>query len=159
MNHWLRTTTLLAALLLIASGAIAQAMNATLSGDQEVPPADTPATGTACLSYNNDTNMLSYEVNYSGLVGAESAAHFHGPAAPGVEAGVQIGLPDTNPKVGTVGPLTSQQESDLMNGLWYINIHTDLYPGGEIRGQILLGSCESVAVEAATWGELKARFE
>jgi len=38
-----------------------------------------------------------------------------------------------------VGPAYSiaNQISDLEGGLWYINIHSSVFPNGEIRGQIL----------------------
>ncbi len=42
-------------------------------------------------------------------------------------------------KLGT--PSTSAaQVADLLAGLWYLNLHTNAFPGGEIRGQVLARS-------------------
>lgn len=110
---------------------------ATLSGAQEVPPASTTATGTAEVSLNNNTNLLTWKVTYSGLTGAPTGAHIHGPAALGQNAGVAV--PFTNvgaqPVMGQA-TLTPQQVGDLAAGLWYVNIHTANFPNGEIRGQL-----------------------
>jgi len=114
-----------------------------LDGAQETPPVVTPATGTASLSYDDVTNLLSWTISYSGLVGTTTNAHFHGPAAIGVgPAGVQLGIPFTagvtaNTLIGS-GTLTSTQETQLLGGLWYINIHSTYAGGGEIRGQVLV---------------------
>jgi hypothetical protein len=85
--------------------------------------------------------------------------HFHGPAPAGANAGVQvnIGLISglTSPSIGNT-IITALQGTDLLNGLWYINIHTGQFAGGEIRGQVLTGS---VAVEEATWSGVKALYE
>ena len=69
------------------------------------------------------------------------AAHFHGPAEAGKNAGVQIwisekGKPFESPFKGSA-KLTDAQAADLMNGQWYVNIHTKANPGGEIRGQLV----------------------
>ncbi|HMN39264.1 MAG TPA: CHRD domain-containing protein [Phycisphaerales bacterium] len=116
-------------------------INDNLSGLQEVPSNASPAFGTVTGTYDDATNSLAYNVIFSGFVGTTTAAHFHGPAAPGVNAGVQIallGLPVgvTSGSLGDTIALTAVQESDLLNGLWYMNIHSSAFPGGEIRGQI-----------------------
>jgi hypothetical protein len=140
-------------LLALPTIGFAQTFSATLNGAQEVPPVPTPATGEATLELLGD-DTLSFVITYGGLLGTESAAHIHGPAPAGVNAGVQFPLPPGNPKVGVVGPLSAQQKSDLLDGLYYINIHTSVFPGGEIRGQIE----RAVPVENATWGGVKALF-
>ena len=96
--------------------------------------------GTATLNLLN--NQLSYNMTFSGLSGPETAAHFHGPAAPGVDAGVLYGLPAGSPKVGTInlvaGAYTvAQQITDILNDRWYVNVHSTTFGGGEIRGQML----------------------
>ena len=65
-------------------------------------------------------------------------AHFHGPAAAGANAGVQVPVPKSalaSPMKGTVA-LTDAQIADLEAGKWYFNIHTAADPGGEVRGQL-----------------------
>jgi hypothetical protein len=132
---------------------------ATLEGSQEVPPNGSTATGFACFTLNSD-GTLDYAVEYAGLSSAETGAHIHGAAPPGVNAGVIFAFPLGTPKVGTFGPLTPQQISDLNDGLYYVNIHTTNIPGGEIRGQIgaTASNC-SVPVEESTWGTVKSLYE
>ena len=45
--------------------------------------------------------------------------------------------------------ITPTQASDMMNGLWYVNLHTTAYPTGEIRGQLELMDTDRYA---ATYG-------
>ena len=92
--------------------------------------------GFADLMLNEDTSELSWIINFSGLTGTENNAHFHGPAVPGMIAGVQVPLPPGSPKSGSA-TLEPEQVSQLLAGLWYINIHSTHSPGGEIRGQVL----------------------
>lgn len=117
---------------------------ATYSGNQENPPNPSPAIGTIAGIYNDATNTLHYMIVFGGLSSGTTAAHFHGPAAPGVNAPVVIahaGFP-VGVTAGTYTAtevLTDEQETQLMAGLWYSNIHTTLLPAGEIRAQIVLG--------------------
>jgi hypothetical protein len=68
-------------------------------------------------------------------------AHFHGPAAPGKNAPVVMwlskqGSPAENPITGQV-TLTPEQAQQFAGGEWYINVHTQAHPGGEIRGYVM----------------------
>lgn len=155
-----RIITLAAVGILIASVAgvaTAQNYSATLDGLQEVPPNASPGTGTATLVLNG-AGMLSVHVDFSGLTAAVTAAHIHAPAPPGANAAVRFPLippgPPSSPIDQVVGPLTAAQIADLNNGLNYVNIHTQNFPGGEIRGQVVL----TVAVEPGTWGRIKTLF-
>lgn len=96
-------------------------------------------TGTGTITFDDQTNLLSWTVQWSGLSGPATLAHFHGPATTSQSAGVQVGIGTTLPAVGSA-TLSAQQASDLLDELWYINVHTDLFPGGEIRGQVLVVS-------------------
>ncbi len=131
-----------------------------LTGAQEVPSNPSPANGIFMGTYDNATNTLSFDLIFNGLLGATTVSHFHGPAPFGINAGVQIPLVGFPAGVssGTYSNsfvLTPAQEADLLNGLWYLNIHTSLYPGGEIRGQIvegtLTGDCNVPVVPVANW--------
>ncbi len=124
---------------------------AVLEGVQEVPPNASPASGTALLYYDEVTKVLTYSVTFSGLVGTETAAHIHGPAPAGVNAAVLFPLPLGSPKDGSV-VLTPTQEGYLRSALLYINIHSTVYPGGEIRGQVLFAA---VGGEVMTVGVLE----
>jgi len=111
---------------------------ASLDGSQEVPPNIVPGNGTGSFQYDDATKMLSFNIEFSGLSGPETGAHIHGPALPGVDGSLIFPLPSGSPKVGSVGPLTPSQEVELFDGLLYVNVHSLSFPGGEIRGQILM---------------------
>ena len=118
--------------------------NATYSGAQENPANGSPATGTISGVYNDANNTIYFTLSFSGLLSNTAAAHFHAPAAPGVNAGVVHGYTGF-PAGVTSGTftgsfvITDERETFLKNGLWYANIHTTGFPGGEIRAQIILG--------------------
>ena len=111
---------------------------ASLDGAAETPPKATKATGSADVTLDTASKMLSWTVRYSGLSGPVTMAHFHGPAAVGVAAGITVTLPPPlkSPVSGSEA-INDGQIGDLRAGLWYINIHTALNPKGEIRGQVL----------------------
>lgn len=117
---------------------------AVLNSNQEIqdPKPDSNALGNALMTYTKSDGMLCYSISYTTLVGEETAAHFHGPASAGQNAGVLFPIsPDPSslgsPKSGCVGPLSNKQRKDLRKGLFYINIHSSMWPSGEIRGQVL----------------------
>ncbi|HRI86499.1 MAG TPA: CHRD domain-containing protein [Ignavibacteria bacterium] len=125
----------------VNSNATIYDINIPLSGTQEVPPNASPGTGTLTGTYNDVTNTLVFSVVFSGLTGTTTAAHFHGPAAVGVNAGVRIGY--TGFPVGITSGvysnnfvLTASNETELLGNLWYANIHSSTFPGGELRGQV-----------------------
>ena len=109
---------------------------ATLSGAQEVPAVTTTATGTFDATYNTDTKILTYTVTYTGIT--PTAWHIHREAV-GVTGPVvfNFGQTFTSPFNATTIALTTAQETDLMNGMYYVNIHSSKSPSGEIRGQLL----------------------
>jgi aldose sugar dehydrogenase len=107
---------------------------ATLTGAQEVPPNNSTAVGTATLLLSPDEQTARVSLNFSGLSSAESAAHIHGPAVPGVAAPVLFPLPNGNLSDFVVG-LSATDVQNLKNGLLYINAHSSNFPNGEIRGQ------------------------
>jgi hypothetical protein len=111
---------------------------ATMNGKSEVPPTTSAGTGDVLATLNTDTKQLNYTMTYMGLTGPATAAHFHGPAEPGQNAGVAvpIGNNPPSPATGTV-TLTDAQMKDLEDGKWYANVHTAANKGGEIRGQMV----------------------
>jgi hypothetical protein len=135
-----KTKTVLATLALgaaYAGPAFAEKMKATLSGASEVPPVTTAGKGTADIDFDPATKKLSWKVTHSGLSGPATAAHFHGPAEAGKNAGVAVAIPNvaSSPAEGSA-TLTDAQAADLAAGKYYVNIHTAANPGGEIRGQV-----------------------
>ena len=130
------------ALVLSAAPAFAEVLNfsATLSGTEEVPPNDSAATGTVEATYDTDSKLFKWTVNYEGVQAA--AAHFHGPADPGVNAPPVVPIPDdglASPIAGEA-TLTDAQAGELQAGKWYFNLHSAAYPAGEIRGQVTKAS-------------------
>jgi hypothetical protein len=127
-----------AALLAIASPSFADTMKfkADLKGSSEVPPNQSAGTGSVTATYDTGTKVLTWDGSYAGLSGPATAAHFHGPAEAGKNAGVAVPIaPATSPLHGTA-TLTDTQAADLMAGHWYVNVHTEANKGGEIRGQL-----------------------
>ena len=141
--------------LLCAGTAAAQDFQADLEGSQVVGPVVTGASGIGTFTLDG-SKVLSYSITFEGLESAETGAHIHGAAPIGVNAGVLYVLPLGSPKNGTIGPLTPQEEADLKEGLWYVQIHTTGNPGGELRGQILP---QLVPTEPTTWGRVKRLFD
>ena len=95
------------------------------------------ATGSGTLTYDDQSNLLTWNISFTGLLGTETISHFHGPAESGVNAGAQITLPLGSPKIGS-SVLNATQEIDLLNELWYVNVHSSVNLLGEIRGQLLM---------------------
>jgi len=129
----------IALLLAFASPSYADTVQfqADLKGPAEVPPNQTTGSGTVTATYDTSTKQLTWDGSYSGLTGPATAAHFHGPAEPGKNAGVAVPItPATSPLHGSA-TLTDAQASDLMAGSWYVNIHTEANKGGELRGQLM----------------------
>eukprot|EP01037_Dinobryon_pediforme_P028922 gene28922-32376_t len=80
--------------ILMAHGAFAAdtLFKATLSGTEEVPKTTSKGTGTLDATYDSVTKVLTWKGTYSGLSGAATAAHFHGPAPAGTNAAVELPL-------------------------------------------------------------------
>jgi len=121
---------------MMSSGSTAH-YHATLSSSQEVPPTSSAGSGTADVEVNTDTNTLTYKVTYSGLSGAATAGHIHGPAGPGANAGVMVPFSNvsSSPFQGQA-KITPAQAAEIAAGRTYVNIHTAQNKGGEIRGQL-----------------------
>jgi hypothetical protein len=116
------------------------AFKADLKAATEVPPVESKGAGTLTATYDTASKSLNYTVNYSGLSGDATAAHFHGPAPAGQNAGVVVPVTGSaaSPIKGTA-TLNDAQVADLMAERWYFNIHTAANKGGEIRGQVVKG--------------------
>jgi hypothetical protein len=130
-----------AALMLAATSTSAAVVDWTAwpDGSQEAPPVFTTGNGAAFGTLDTVSGALSWTVTFADLIGTPTAMHFHGPAGPGVNAGVQVNIGAISglgsPSVGSTIILSSQV-ADLLAGLYYINLHTDAFAGGEIRGQV-----------------------
>src|SRR5882724_6138432 len=122
---------------------------ASLNGAQEVPATTSTATGTAVVILDPGDATAKVSMKFSGLSSAQTAAHIHGPAAPGVNAPIIFPLPNgtgtsfnfTNFNIA----LTPTQLQQLKDGLFYVNVHSTTNPGGEIRGQLLFNAIDDPA--------------
>lgn len=108
-----------------------------LRAANEMPTNASQGTGSVDAMLDKDTNLLRWKVTFASLTGPATAAHFHGPAAIGANAGVALPWPGpiVSPMEGSA-TLTPAQAADLVAGRWYANIHTAANPGGEVRGQM-----------------------
>ncbi len=115
------------------------ALKANLKGTSEVPPNQSKATGSVAVNYDPADKSLSWKGSYSGLSGPVTAAHFHGPAEIGKNAGITVVIA-MGSNAGTFegsATISDSQAADLLAGRWYVNLHTAANPAGEIRGQVL----------------------
>ncbi|MBR8214208.1 CHRD domain-containing protein [Burkholderia vietnamiensis] len=114
-------------------------LSASLQPSSEVPPTATKGAGAVDATYDTATHLLRWTVTYENLTGPATAAHFHGPAPVGQNAGVQVPIPNdelASPIKGSK-ELTDAQVAELTSGKWYFNVHTKAHPAGEIRGQVM----------------------
>ena len=133
-----------AAVLILSAGgalpAVAEVVkfHADLAPAKEVPPVQDAGSGTAQATLDTQTHMLTYDLSFTGFTAPVTMAHFHGPAPEGVNAGVVVplGPNPVSPLHGTV-TLTPEQQTQLLGGLWYANLHTAIHPKGAARGQML----------------------
>lgn len=123
--------------------------SADLNGIQEVPSNASPGTGFGSVLLSDDQTSITVSLSFSGLLAAQTAAHIHGPAAPGVNGPVVFPLP-LGQVSNAVFSVTPAQVAILMNELFYFNVHSQQFPGGEIRGQI------QAVPEPAVWSLILA---
>jgi len=134
------------------------------SGTQEFPPNASAGFGTGVLTLDTTLNLLTFNISFGGLGSNVVDAHIHCCVGVGVNTGVAIGFLSTgfpvgvtsgsyihtfdltNPSIYTAafiagsGGTVEGDRVRLINALFagqsYLNIHTQIFPGGEIRGQV-----------------------
>ena len=148
-----------------SSDAVITKYTANLRGINEVPANASSGTGFAVVDYDNVLHTLSLNVAFSGLLGNVTASHIHSPALPTTNAGVATTVPtfpgfpsgvtsgnyvhtldmtlatSYSPTFitvngGTISGAEAALAASLAAGTAYLNIHTNSFPGGEIRGQL-----------------------
>ncbi|MCW2275632.1 hypothetical protein M2321_003225 [Rhodoblastus acidophilus] len=126
---------------LLATQALSETrMTAILSGADEVPAVQTPGKEKVVLALDPATRALSWTLKFGDLAGPATMVHFHGPAMPGKNAPpvlwlVEKGVVPVSPVKGSA-ILTPEQAKSVTDGEWYVNVHTQKNPSGEIRGLI-----------------------
>jgi hypothetical protein len=108
----------------------------TMDGAQSNTPS--PATGWLKGTIDLGTNFFVLDYGFSGLLAPQTAAHVH-LGAPGVNGPVVIGAPSfqLGELIHFEGFISDTTETNLLAGNLYLNIHSTLYRGGEIRGQLM----------------------
>jgi hypothetical protein len=149
--------------------------SATLSGANENPAVVTPGTGWTVVTYDPDAHTLRIQIEFSGLIGTTTASHIHAPALPSGNAGVATQLPTfsgfplgvsagsydntfdltmasswnavfvTN-NGGTTDSAEAALAGYLADGRAYVNVHTNSFPGGEIRGNLAVPDTTSAGL-------------
>jgi hypothetical protein len=123
-----------------------------LSGGQEVPPNGSAGSGTVSGSYNPGTGKLTIDVSYEGLSGNTTASHIH-QAPDGSNGGVVFPLPittgTTSGSYSFMVDLDAAQAAELEDGNYYVNIHTETVPSGELRAQLFVKIC--IGNSTRTW--------
>ena len=112
-------------------------LTANLSGTNEVPAVIGGGSGTVQVHLNKQTNVVRWTIEYAGLSGPVTAGNFHGPAVAGENAGVVVPMADVGNPIKGTATLTAAQSADLLDGKWYVNLHTAGRRDGEIRGQVI----------------------
>lgn len=116
--------------------AYSEVYSATLNAASEVPPNPTAGTGTGSLSVDPVTRNMTASVTTTGVPGL--MAHIHEGAA-GVNGPIVFHLTESSAGSGvwsTTATLTEAQLAALRAGNMYFNVHTAVYPDGQVRGQI-----------------------
>ena len=112
---------------------------ALLSADEQSAPTESPGAGCIAFELDRPTLRLSWTLEYSPLTSEATGAHVHGPQTPGGNAGVLFDLaPDgLDSPVESATILTEAVMAYILTGRAYVNVHTTVYPAGELRGQIM----------------------
>ncbi|ACT91806.1 CHRD domain-containing protein [Dyadobacter fermentans] len=115
--------------------------SAVINSAPTVPKATSSAQGTGVFEYNKNTMELKYNVNFQNITPTSVTLNVANPAW---ERGPIIQTLSENPTgqvTGTV-KLNTEQQTQLVVGMMYINVPTEQNPYGEIRGQIIADKFE-----------------
>ena len=105
-----------------------------LFGSSAVPQTKSDAFGEAQFTYDSQTRQLDYYVTYDGA--SPTRIDIHGPAGPGEKAMAIATFPVSESPVTGKTILTQDQANALLAGKVYVDLHSQAYADGEIRGQI-----------------------
>ncbi len=113
-------------------------LHGTLQSSQEVPPNSSLGGGTVIVRYNSNTKILELWGDYQNLTSPITGSHIH-QAPPDSSGPIIIELTNSGDTTGTLrvtDTLTPEQETELLAGNMYANVHTTNFPAGELRAQL-----------------------
>ena len=139
-KNFLMLTLVLSAFVFTLTASAQQRFVGYLTGAQEVPPNNSTARGVCTLILNSTETQMTVNCTYSGLSSPANAGHIHDMSPVGVNGMVRFPFTGVTGTSNTIGPFTFNptpaQIADLRAKRWYFNIHSTMFPGGEIRGQV-----------------------
>jgi hypothetical protein len=160
----------------VPAAAVTVTYVATLDGPSEEPPNASPATGRGRVDIDLDTDFLRVRFAFDGLLAGLTVAHIHGPTLmpregvagvmtttpsfPDLPVGATSGTYDRifnlgelstfNPSFvtaqGSLAAAVSTFAASLADGRAYLNLHSEQFQGGEIRGFLA-----PIPLPAALW--------
>lgn len=114
----------------------------TLTGAAEVPPADPDASGTASIILNQGLGSVCFDVSWENVDGTVFASHIHFAPA-GVNGAIVVPLfAGSFGGTDSVSGCVEEVDRDLIKAIrqdpsaYYVNVHSTVFPGGAIRGQL-----------------------
>ncbi len=161
----LRASLAAVAIALAAPAAHALLYTAPLSGTLENPPNASPGSGFVSVDFDTDAHLMLIEATFSGLLSPSTVAHIHCCTTPDMNIGVATTTPtfpdfpagvlsgsysmsfDTLATTtysanflaaagGTAAGAEAALKAGLDGGLAYFNVHSEMFPGGELRGNL-----------------------
>jgi hypothetical protein len=137
------------------AGAAILTFEVVLTGAEEVPgPGDPDGSGTATLMIDDVANTISWDITVADI-DTVIAAHIH----PGVAGSANPPIVDFMGQLSGSGLMDADLASVVANPTaFYLNVHTEAFPGGAIRGQLsLVPEPATLALLAAAAGVLGLR--
>ncbi|GLR15455.1 hypothetical protein GCM10007940_00700 [Portibacter lacus] len=119
-------------------------ISAKLSGSNEVPGVSTEALGVATITFTENYSMATLNATVNGLSSEFAGAHIHF-AKPGENGDVVFNFTEnyTEGRIQSTFAVTRQDVERFITGDYYLNIHSENFPGGEIRGNLGLEAATS----------------
>jgi hypothetical protein len=114
------------------------------------PRTGSPATGHALVTLRDDLSAIDYIITFTELSSPEYMSHIHRG-----DDEIALWLPMGTPKVGTWTAPSADDIAQLRNEQLYVNIHSEYYPTGEIRGTLRR---QALPVKTSTWSAIKALY-
>jgi hypothetical protein len=156
----LAIATILALIGVLALGGAVLAHQATLTASLEgSAETDEDGTGTATIMLDSDAGTACWEITTENIPPA-TQSHIHEGAA-GVDGGVVVPL-DVDGFDGSTEGCVADQDNTVLQGIidnptgFYVNVHTEEFPGGAIRGQLAGAAAPSTAMDASAPSALVA---